>query len=77
MECFKGVCTELASFYSELPSTLSNELRDGSRGNYDYIDNEAKSYIKHTLFPAISYLLVPPRHFAVKGHCGRVVRPAL
>ena len=76
MVCFKGVCAELASFYSELPSTLFNEPSDAasnsndvtsSRGNYDFIDNEAKSYIKHTLFPAISYLLVPPRHFADNG----------
>ena len=76
MVCFKGVCAELASFYSELPSTLFNEPSDAasnsndvtsSRGNYDFIDNEAKSYIKHTLFPAISFLLIPPRHFADNG----------
>ncbi|KAL3806421.1 hypothetical protein ACHAXA_002667 [Cyclostephanos tholiformis] len=80
--CFKGVCTELASFYSELPSTLSNEPSDAasksndgirSSGNYEFIDDEAKSYVRHTLFPAISYLLLPPRHFA---DCGTVIKLA-
>ncbi|KAL7539408.1 hypothetical protein ACHAXR_009272 [Thalassiosira sp. AJA248-18] len=75
--CFKGVCTELASFYSELPfdafdansnddNATSEDDEDSSR-NPDFIDDEAKKYIKHTLFPAISFLLVPPRNFADNG----------
>ena len=80
--CFKGVCTELASYYSELPSTHSNELRDAasdsnedttSSGNFEFIDNEAKSYVRHTLFPAISYLLLPSRYLA---DCGAVIKLA-
>ena len=30
----------------------------------DLIDDVAKQHVKHTLFPAISYLLVPPKTFA-------------
>jgi hypothetical protein len=80
--CFKGVCNEIASYYSELPSTQSNELSDHasnsdadktSSGNYEFIDNEAKSYVRHTLFPAISFFLLPPRHFA---NCGAFIKLA-
>lgn len=81
--CFKGVCTELASFYSELPYAAStametnkddDEDNDTNKTNIEFIDDEAKQYIKHTLFPAISYLLVPPKRFG--GNSGAVVKLA-
>lgn len=80
--CFKGICTELASFYSELPYTSNAKDTsdddavddDTSKSNSDFIDDEAKQYIKHTLFPAISYLLVPPKRFA--GNSGAVIKLA-
>jgi len=65
--CFKGVCTELASFYSDLPFDPSYDPEDAGSSNPDYIDDEAKNYIKHTLFPAISFYLVPPKNFANDG----------
>jgi len=81
--CFKGVCTELASFYSELPYATSiametneddGEDNETNKTNTEFIDDEAKQYIKHTLFPAISYLLVPPKRFG--GNSGAVVKLA-
>jgi DNA mismatch repair protein MLH1 len=71
--CFKGVCTELASFYSELPFASSNKSSEDdaddedANENIDFIDDEAKQYVKHILFPAISFLLVPPRDLANNG----------
>ena len=65
--CFKGACTELASFYSELPFDPNADPNDAKGTNPDYIDDEAKKYVKHTLFPAISFLLVPPASFANDG----------
>jgi DNA mismatch repair ATPase MutL len=49
--CFQGVCQELGNYYALLPS--------------DSEDLEA--FIKHTLFPAISYLLLPAEHFKTDG----------
>ena len=80
--CFKGVCTELASFYSELPYASTametnkddGEENDTNKTNTEFIDEEAKQYIKHTLFPAVSYLLVPPKRFG--GNSGAVVKLA-
>jgi len=72
--CFKGVCTELAAFYSELPFATSADesnsiTKDGTsdKVNDDLIDEAAKKYVKHTLFPAISFLLVPPKRLADNG----------
>jgi DNA mismatch repair protein MLH1 len=49
--CFHGVCRELGAYYSQLPS-----------------DNEAlESFIRHTLFPAISTLTVPPTVLEEEG----------
>jgi DNA mismatch repair ATPase MutL len=72
--CFKGVCTELAAFYSELPfassAVESNSITKDDKSdkfNDDLIDEEAKKCVKHTLFPAISFLLVPPKRLADNG----------
>jgi hypothetical protein len=74
--CFEGVCCELASFYSELPfkSSADESSVTGTKidkrdkvNDDDLIDEEAKKYVKHTLFPAVSFLLVPPKRFADNG----------
>merc|ERR1719148_143174 len=77
--CFRGVCTELAAFYAELPVAASatpkddpsaDEDRGGddeSSGKTDFIDDEAKQYVKHTVFPAVSFLLVPPKTVVDSG----------
>jgi len=49
--CFQDICRELGNFYALLPT----EPKD------------LESYIRHTLFPAISYLLLPPEHLRNDG----------
>lgn len=46
--CFDAVCRELGHFYAEMPS-----LSDS--------DAACKAHIQHTLFPALSFLLVPSK----------------
>lgn len=68
--CFRGICKELASFYSELPVADTDEdlTADGpTNKNVELIEDEAKSYVKHTLYPVVSHLLVPPKEFAANG----------
>jgi DNA mismatch repair ATPase MutL len=66
--CFKGVCRELASFYAEPPIASTNDEESEKSESPDlFIDDEAKQYVRHTLFPAISYLLVPPQKLASNG----------
>jgi len=65
--CFKGVCRELASFYAEPPIASTNDEESEKSESPDFIDDEAKQYVRHTLFPAISYLLVPPQKSASNG----------
>ena len=62
--CFKGVCRELASFYAEPPISSTTENENDENKSIDYIDDEAKKYVRHTLFPAISFLLVPPQRLS-------------
>eukprot|EP00985_Skeletonema_marinoi_P027819 scaffold23370_cov139-Skeletonema_marinoi.AAC.12 len=65
--CFNGICRELASFYAEPPIAPTNDEESEKNESPDYIDDEAKKYVRHTLFPAISYLLVPPQRLANNG----------
>jgi DNA mismatch repair protein MLH1 len=65
--CFNGICRELASFYAEPPIAPTNDEESEKSESPDYIDDEAKKYVRHTLFPAISYLLVPPQRLANNG----------
>jgi DNA mismatch repair ATPase MutL len=68
--CFHGICKELASYYSELPLVDSDESSTNDDTAYTkiiLIEDEAKLYVKHTLFPVISHLLVPPKEFATNG----------
>ena len=50
--CFHGVCRELGKYFALLPTS------QGAR----------ETYVKHTLFPALSYLLLPPERFQKDGH---------
>jgi DNA mismatch repair protein MutL len=51
--CFHGICRELGSFYAQLPA-------DGSRE-----DHAAR--VQHTLFPAITTLLIPTKDMKQKN----------
>ena len=53
--CFDGICRELGYFYAELPSLAAGK-QDQEQVD---IDASCKAYIQHTLFPALSFLLVP------------------
>ena len=65
--CFDGVCRELASFYAEPPIASINDEENDKSESPDFIDDEAKRYVRDCLFPAISYLLVPPQKLASNG----------
>jgi DNA mismatch repair protein MLH1 len=70
MPCFQGICKEIASFYAELPiadSEESSPVDDSTHTNIELIEDEAKFYVKHTLYPVIAHLLVPPKVFASNG----------
>ncbi|KAL9180697.1 hypothetical protein ACHAXT_011150 [Thalassiosira profunda] len=58
--CFEGVCRELAAYYAELPFPPADESDDS-------LHAEAKKRLQHTLFPAISFLLVPPGRLKDSG----------
>jgi len=51
--CFHGVCRELGSYYAQLPATASQE------------DHAAT--VRHTIFPAVSTLLVPTKDMMAKA----------
>ena len=81
--CFRGVCRELASFCSELPwggncdvrrddSEEEREARSGKVQVLSPIDDDAKSHVRHVLFPAFGHLLVPPKEFADDGTVTRL-----
>ena len=70
LPCFRGVCKELAYYYAEMPITKSEESspsKDSNKTNIDLIEDETKSYVKHTIYPVIAHLLVPPKEFADNG----------
>ena len=81
--CTRGFCRELASFYSELPwggncdvrrddSEEEREARSGKVQVLSPIDDDAKSHVRHVLFPAFGHLLVPPKEFADDGTVTRL-----
>jgi DNA mismatch repair protein MLH1 len=68
--CFQGICKELASYYSELPLADADESStndDPTNQKIVLIEDEAKLYVQHTLYPVISHLLIPPKEFASNG----------
>jgi DNA mismatch repair protein MLH1 len=70
LSCFQGICTEIGSYYAELPVASSAEcfpVAHSSNKNMELIEDEAKSYVKHILYPAIAHLVVPPKDFAANG----------
>ena len=65
--CFNAVCREIAFFYAEPPFSSSSDDESYKSENSDFIDDESKKYVRHILFPAISFLLVPPQRLANDG----------
>jgi DNA mismatch repair protein MutL len=63
--CFEGICTELGRYYAEVPVWKQAINQIGNK--LELIDDEEKKYVQHTLFPALRYLLVPPKEFANDG----------
>lgn len=51
--CFEGICTELGAFYAEIPFSEDPE--------------SIASLVRHTIFPALSYLLLPSKEFVEDG----------
>lgn len=49
--CFQGICRELGSYYALVPTSRA----------------ELERYVKHTLFPALSFLLLPHDRFQNDG----------
>jgi len=62
-KCFEGLCREIGNYYAEIPMKLSKNATDG--GNFN--DRTAETFVKHTIFPALNYLLVPSQDVAVDG----------
>lgn len=85
-QCFHDVCMELGSFYREIPfdfsssdanndsNTVREEQNNTSSVKIMDVDSTAETFIKHTLFPALSYILVPSNESASDG---TVIRIAL
>jgi len=59
--CFEGICSELGNFYAELPLEGGGVEAEEIIANNELIDEEAKKFVKHTLYPALAFLLVPPK----------------
>lgn len=67
--CFKDICTELGAFYAQLPYDDDDEEEDASssKESNKLIGDEADKRIRHILYPAISFLLVPHKDLADDG----------
>ncbi|KAG7347267.1 dienelactone hydrolase family protein [Nitzschia inconspicua] len=52
LPCFYGICQELGNYYSMLPTE----------------DMDLNPFVQHTLFPALSYLLIPSTNIHRDGH---------
>ena len=62
--CFNDICTEIGAFYAQLPH--DDENNDLSN-NMKLIGDEADRRVRHILYPAISFLLVPHKSLADDG----------
>ena len=64
--CFANICAEIGSFYAEIPLEQANmdDVADDADGSKTLVDEVTEKYARHVLFPALSYLLVPPSEFA-------------
>jgi len=68
--CFEGICTELGAYYAELPVepfNNANHTNESTNLNRQLIGPDAEKIVRHTIFPALSYLLVPPKDFSSDG----------
>lgn len=69
--CFQGICRELGAYYAQVP--LDDQNDDSKNHN-----NSIHHLIQHCLFPAISYLLLPPKRFCKDGSiCQLTALPVL
>lgn len=59
--CFHGICQELGNYYAMLPSnTNDNNTYNDDDDDKNTVDSSAlELYVQHTLFPALSYILLP------------------
>jgi DNA mismatch repair protein MutL len=67
-QCFHDICSELGAFYATLP--LSS-LPCGGAGDScpaDDVSHYLLPHVRHTIFPAISSLLVPSQSLQTNGH---------
>jgi len=82
--CFEGICGELGIFYAELPLTKaamgnasgssqsSSSSSESAVGEVLSVDEATNSFVQHKLYPALAYLLVPPKEFSEDGSVGRM-----
>jgi DNA mismatch repair protein MLH1 len=66
--CFQGICRELGAYYAQVPVNMTEpSVKETSNNNSNNNSMNDSLYIQHCLFPAISYLLLPPKRFAKDG----------
>ena len=77
-ECFEGICREIGSFYAEIPCRDPAVTRGTSTSKGNGKDKISEAFVKHTLFPALSFLLVPNQNVATDGSAMKIATvPAL
>ena len=66
--CFEGVCTELGSYYAEIPyQDVKIPTEKENLGKLELMSESEMKFVQHTLFPALRFLLVLPKEFATDG----------
>jgi DNA mismatch repair protein MLH1 len=69
--CFHDICSELGAFYATLPLS-SLTCGDGGGGGDSRPAGDVSHYllphVRHTIFPAVSTLLVPSQSLQTNGH---------
>ena len=77
--CFEGICTELGSYYAEIPTAHKDKedkddykkspasQEEETDESMNLIDEGSKKHVQHTLFPALKFTLIPPKEFALDG----------
>jgi DNA mismatch repair protein MLH1 len=74
-QCFHDICSELGAFYATLPLSPLVCSGGGGRGgdgagsrSADDVSHYLLPHVRHTVFPAISFLLIPPQSLQTNGH---------
>ena len=63
----------MGSFYAEIPTVRKGDKNDAESNqeaideSTTLIDPDSKKFVQHVLFPALKFILVPPREFATDG----------